>query len=302
MIHRPSSAAVSSPVTWLVEDYIPANTVTLLSSVSGSGKSMLALHLAFCLLSGSDWMGLKCRQSAFAYWDQDNPDTWLTDNRICAIKRGLGLNGDLPYAPIFRTNERVIGSQRNIIGLIAALRDMGITVLIVDTLASVNPYAESDPNEMARAIVDNFFPMVDAGITPIILHHIGKDIIDNKGGSRRRTGIHAARGSSALVAAVGAAFNLDKDGETRRLECVKPRYGLAPTLKIDYDEDGHMGSDDWIVRISSPSARVNQDFVVQFIKQHGLESVSSRKLVSLLKDRCYTTSQMTAARALNRTK
>lgn len=298
---REISAAKPSSVSWIVDEYIPANTVTLLSSVSGSGKSIIALHLGLCLASGRDWLGLKCRQSSFAYWDQDNPDSWLTDNRICAIKRGLGL--DLtPTSTIFRTKMRVLGVNGRVYELIAWLKSIGATVLIVDTLASVNPYPENDPNEMARAIIDNFFPMVEAGITPIILHHIGKDVTDNKGNTHRRKGVHAARGSSALMAAVGAAFNLDRTGDTRQIECVKPRYGESPILEITYDEEGYLGSEDWKITITSPSHKATGEFLTHFISEHHLENTSSRKLVEYLRNRGYTATQSTCARALGRVK
>lgn len=245
---------------------------------------------------------MNVRKSGIAYWDQDNPDRWLTDNRIYALKSGLGLNDALPSATIFRTNRRVVGNHQMMHDLTEWLTSKNIGMLIVDTLSSISPGAERDPSEAVATIGENFFPMVDLGITPLILHHIGKDILDTRGGSRRRTGIHAPRGTSALVAAVGAAFNLDRDGDTRRLECVKPRYGLAPTLQIDYDEDGHMGSEDWKVTITCPLKRVSQDFVTQFATEHGLQTASSRKLVSMLRDRGYTVSQSTAARALSRVK
>lgn len=296
------STASPSPVTWLVEEYIPANTVTLLSSISGSGKSVIALHLGLCLLAGNEWLGIKCRQSSFGYWDQDNPDPWLTDNRICAIKRGLGLD-ILPSALVFRTSGRVLGTAHKIMELILWLKDNGVTVLFVDTLASVNPYPENDPNMMARCIVDNFFPMVDAGITPIILHHIGKDTMDNKGNSHRRKGIFAPRGSTALMAAVGAAFNLDKGADgTRSLECVKPRYGHSPTLVVGYDEEGYIGSPDWRVTITTPERRESRESLTQFINQNGYQNVSSRKLVELLRMRGRVTTQSSAARALSESK
>lgn len=295
---RQVSAATSSRVQWIVDDYIPANTVTLISSVSGSGKSILALHLALCLLAGRDWMGLNCQQCTFAYWDQDNPDTWLTDNRICALKRGMGLD-IVPDGIVFRAKTRVLGNRANIILLIQWLKSLGVTVLFVDTLASVSPYPENDPTKMASAIIDNFFPMVEAGITPIILHHIGKDSMDNKGVAHRRKGIFAPRGSTALVAAVGAAYNLDRDGDLRTLECVKPRYGHAPTLKIGYDEDSHLGSPDWRVTIINTERRESRESLTQFIKSNGYQNVSSRKLVELLKLQGRVTTQSTAARALS---
>jgi len=259
---------------------------------------MLALHLGICLLGGLDWLGNKCKQSVFAYWDQDNPDSWLTDNRIIAIKRGLGLD-ILPAANVYRTRDRVLGHRANLMQMIGWLRDIGVTVLIVDTLASVNPYPENDPNMMARAIVDNFFPMVEAGITPIILHHIGKDSVDNKGQSHRRKGVFAPRGSTALMAAIGAAFNLDREKDLRSLECVKPRYGQPPIMKIAYDEEGYLGSDDWRVTILNPERRESQASLTHFIKENDLSKVSSRKLVEILKLKGRVTTQSTAARALS---
>lgn len=264
---------------------------------------MLGLHLGLCLIAGREWLGMKVTQSVLAYWDQDNPDAWLTDNRICALRRGLGLDDSLPEAIVFRASRRIVGNPLLVTSLIEWLISMSVTVLIVDTLASVNPATERDPEMAVQTIGETFFPMVAHGITPIIFHHIGKDFIDAKGNPRRRKGLHAARGSSALAAAVGAAFNLDQDEHGKRqLECVKPRYGLAPTLSLDYDEDGHPGSDDWRVSITSPVKRLSHENLDSLVKASELQTCSSRQLVARLKDRGITISQSGAARCLSRVK
>jgi AAA domain len=46
------SAVVEQPIAWLWQDYLPLGALTLLEGEPGSGKSLLALHLAACVTSG----------------------------------------------------------------------------------------------------------------------------------------------------------------------------------------------------------------------------------------------------------
>ena len=295
------SEAKPRPIEWVVDEIIPTNTVTLINSVSGAGKSILAAHLAICVLTGKSWLGLPTRQGRVGYWDQDNPDSVLTDNRICALARGLGV--DLTQhegAFIFRATGPVLLNQMERNLLIAELKARRITLLIVDTLASVNPLEEGDG--FHRVMTDGLFPFVYSGITPVVLHHIGKDRIDNKGQKHRRTGIDAARGHSSLVASSGAAYNLLMYGEERYLECAKPRYGKIQPITIDYDEDGALGLPDWTIRVNSTRVKVSQENLTHMIRENNWQSLSSRKLVKILADRGFSTSQKTASRALSESK
>jgi len=174
-------------------------------------------------------------------------------------------------------------------------------MLIVDTLASVN---QIDENMAAagRVISDGLFPFVDAGISPVVLHHIGKDSIDNRGNVHKKTGINAPRGSSALVAACGAAFNLMMEGDDRYLECVKPRYGRVQPITIEYDEDGAMGLPDWTIRISTDRVKLSHENLTHMLVENRWQNLSSRKLVETLRLKGFTISQSTAHRALSESK
>jgi hypothetical protein len=296
---RQVNQARPQKIDWLVDEYIPTKTVTLISAVSGAGKSVVSLYLALCILSGKPWFGLQCAKGPIAYWDQDNPDSILTDNRLWALAKGMEIDlASLPCAPIFRSSSRIFGNDRERTDLLIRLKDMGAIALFVDTFAAVNPGGEGDAIDVTRIVVDNLFPFADAGITPILMHHIGKDLQDGRGGMQKRTGIHAPRGSTALVASVGAAFNLmpDKDGHV--IECVKPRYGKVPKIEIEYDEDGCLGDSDFVIRISNRGIKVSQEFLTQFVRDHNLTGYSSRKLVEYLRVKGFVTSQSTAARVL----
>lgn len=185
--------------------------------------------------------------------------------------------------------------------MILDLKSREITVLIVDTLASVNPLEENTAS-FGRLISEGLFPFVMAGITVIVLHHIGKDSTDNKGNIHKRTGINAPRGSSALVAACGAAFNLMMEGEDRYLECVKPRYGRVQPITINYDEEGAMGLPDWLIRISTDRVRLSHENLTHMIIENRWHTITSRKLVETLRLKGFSVSQSTAHRALSESK
>src|SRR5437867_6505332 len=144
----------------------------MISSVSGVGKSVMALHMAVCMMTGTPWLGVPIQKRGIAYWDQDNPDSILTDNRICAIAKGMGVSLAESASPswVFRAHGPVVMNVLERRQLIMDLQSRQVSVLFVDTLASINPLDENAA-EASRVISDGLFPFVSAGITPIVLHH-----------------------------------------------------------------------------------------------------------------------------------
>lgn len=258
----------------------------------------MALHLAVCVLTGKRWLGVETAQCGVAYWDQDNPDTVLTDNRIVAVARGMDIApGDLPHGIIFRASGPVINSPVEVLKLRDELVRRSVGLLIVDTLASINPWDEQGVT--FSKVITSMFPLVESGIAVFMLHHIGKPSVDNQGQKHARSGIEAARGHSSLAASIGAAYNLMQDGDDRYIECVKPRYGRVPPIHISYDEDFAMGLPDWKITISSPRVGLSQENLTHLIAANNWSKLSSRKLVEALALKGFSVSQSTAARALS---
>jgi Mrp family chromosome partitioning ATPase len=56
------------PREWIVPDYIPHKTVTLLSGDGGTGKSLLAMQLAAARALARDWIGLLPEPSYARIW------------------------------------------------------------------------------------------------------------------------------------------------------------------------------------------------------------------------------------------
>lgn len=56
-----------TPTSWLVKDLITASSLGLIFGLSGSGKSFLALDIAFCIATGIDFHGYKVTQGSVVY-------------------------------------------------------------------------------------------------------------------------------------------------------------------------------------------------------------------------------------------
>lgn len=296
--------AKTRPVDWLVEDLIPRRAVTFITAPTGLGKSILSLHMALTILTGKFWMNLPVHQGPVAYWDQDNPDSELTENRINALALGMGLS-EIPKEPesiLFRTKHRVDKASK---GLVDELKEMGAVVLFVDTFAAINPFNENDNALMSQVMVDHLFPFVEANIAVVVLHHPGKEILlatPRQLKAYQRQGPNAARGATGIPAACGTVFNLVLDEEKRvTLVNAKPRYGKPNSITILYDESGEMGQPDWRITLRPARPQASVESASNYLKSlmpQVRESMSSRRLVESMLEEGYYMSQTTAARAL----
>lgn len=61
--------------SWLVQDLIAEDTIAVLDGIGSTGKSYLALQLAFCVAVGQKWLGiLNCKQGKVMYINAEDPD------------------------------------------------------------------------------------------------------------------------------------------------------------------------------------------------------------------------------------
>lgn len=58
---------------WLVDGWIPAHEVTLLGADGGTGKTLLALLLAYACVTGWTWLGMAVRHCRVLYYGAEEP-------------------------------------------------------------------------------------------------------------------------------------------------------------------------------------------------------------------------------------
>ena len=136
---------------------------------TGLGKTNLALHMAYCLATGTDWFGLKTEQAKVIYLSFEGSPSNLKD-RIQKIKqhfpnpnKNLGFNS---LDPLHLDRRRNLDRFESLIE--------GYQVVIVDNLRQI-AFENWMRNEPAYQFVNLFQKiLIDTGAVGIMTHHIRK--------------------------------------------------------------------------------------------------------------------------------
>ena len=177
------------PMSWLIKGVLPKAELGILFGASGSGKTFVALDLAFSIARGIAWRNRR-----------------TTKGRVVLIAAeggsGLGKRGDA-YARYhgfdLRTTQdlHVITAAPNFLDsddiseVIAEIKNLGdVDMIVIDTLAQVSPGANENTSDDMGKVLSNIRLLHEAtGAMNLVVHHAGKDLSK---GSRGWSGLKAA--------------------------------------------------------------------------------------------------------------
>lgn len=210
--------------SWLIENILLRNSVTLLCAYVKIGKSYLMKEMGRCVALGEDFLGTyKTEKGSVLYVDQENDYTVLSE-------RWDDL--DVPSeAPInYLSFQRIrIDNIQSVEKLKAVIQELQPTLIVFDTLTRFHTKKENEAGEMGQ-VMHEFTEISRLGHTVVVLHH------DNKIIGKGKT-VRSARGSGDIVASVSSCLSLDKfgpkDNETFILEMQANRV-LGIKEKIYY--------------------------------------------------------------------
>jgi RecA-family ATPase len=226
-------------------------TIGFLSSAGGTGKSMLALHLAFSLADTSckynfyPLVDEDTKRGQVAYLSLEDPQDVL-EYRIKAITQHIGdyntidtINQNLFIYSLYGTNYKLFNEKGEINNKIYKnLLELGKTsrLLIIDTFRRLHNFDENNNGAMSELLSILETICNQTKTTILLLHHQNKSAINEK--SNNQT---AMRGASALVDNARLVINLntlnEKEAkenniqEDRRKEYVKVSYA-----KVNYSK------------------------------------------------------------------
>jgi len=163
--------------SWLVEGYIPNNSITLLGGKRGFYKSWGALQLAVAIATGQPFLSkYKTSQCNVLYVDEENGQESLYE-RISKIKKGMGITEPITGLAFSSLNGFKIDNREIREELERFIQENNIRVIIVDTLRRVFRSEENDAREMNELFADRLRPLTTRyGITWVLLHHLRKGI------------------------------------------------------------------------------------------------------------------------------
>jgi AAA domain/Bifunctional DNA primase/polymerase, N-terminal/Primase C terminal 1 (PriCT-1) len=189
----------SPPTSYLIDNVLGAGTTAVLYGEPGSGKTLIALGMAFCLASGVPWQGHDVSGGPVLYLATEGHAS-LPD-RV----RALCSHHALEHIPQLKfLNRGVDLTDPAFLSVFADLvESQQPTLLIVDTMARAIGNGDENSSRDTNALIGNLEALRERcpGLTVLVLHHPAKTSGD-------------LRGSSAIKASADLVLRCSLDGQT----------------------------------------------------------------------------------------
>ncbi len=240
---------------WHVADMVPDSTVTLLGGDGGTGKSLVALHLATSTALGHAWLGVDTRQGAALYLSAEDDKAEL-HRRLVDIARAedvaLSDLSDLHVASLAGHDALLATAQSNgvmiataLLGLVrdkvAALRPK---LVVLDTLADLFGGNENDRSQARQFISMLRGVAIEFECAVMVLAHPSLTGIASGTGSSGSTGWNnSVRSRLYLKRDINDTEELDPDA--RMLEVMKSNYGrIGEEIRLRWQRGVFVASGD----------------------------------------------------------
>jgi len=219
------------PLTWRIKGVLPATGLAAVYGAPGAGKSFLVLDMAFSVDSGGNWFGNKVNPSPVIYCALEGEAG--IQGRVRAYRQVNGGHGHVR----FMVDNFSLLSADDRAALVEAIETHQLPnpVVILDTLNRATPGSDENSSaDMGLIIAGAKEIQSSLGGLVILVHHSGKDA--TKG----------LRGSSALLAALDVAVEVNRDGDRRSWKLSKSKDGQdgmergfsLTTVETGIDDDG----------------------------------------------------------------
>lgn len=300
------------PTRWTVRDLIPQSGLGVVYGGPGSGKTFLMLDMAAHIARGKPWQGRRTRQGVVVYIAAEG----ALGVRLQAYMQHHDLTTpDLANLLVLQSGINLLDPAADVLDLIASIKaavgDLDVRMIVVDTLARSMPGGNENASEDMGAVINSAGRLQDAFQCVLcFVHHCGKD--ETKG----------SRGHSSLKGATDVEISVRRDGHVRTAVAEKVRDGsdqsvlvtfklesidLGPLHEIDPEADltdritscvlvpteavekapkltGEVQREIVAILRISPDCRMRADDLREALKKNGRDRSSVRKALKTLED------------------
>jgi len=245
-LQEASDTALSSNAKPLVHGLLDQETLNMLYGASNTGKTFVAMDMAFCIAHGLEWAGQRTEQTGVLYVAAEGGHGIKKRARALTMHRYAGV----PVSSAFNLIPSPIdlydpkGDLEPLLQTIAALARSGqkVGLVVLDTLSRVLPGGKEDTQDMGVFVARATTIKTLMGCAVLVIHHSGKNEAQG------------ARGSSVLRAAVDTEMEV-KDG---RVSITKQR-DHEPLPDLQFTLSGVVvGRDDLGAEVSSAVVHFGQ--------------------------------------------
>lgn len=221
---------------WAVQDLVPSGTVTLLGGDGGTGKSLLALQLAFAIATGSRWLGHQTVSGAVMFISAEDDQDEL-HRRTADIVRASGkqfldlerlilrsLAGEDALLAVLDRSSGVLTATSLYAEIEARIAADKPALIVLDTLADLFPGNEND-----RAQARQFIGLLRGwairhSCAIILLAHPSLSGLTSGSGTSGSTGWNNSVRSRLYLERI-AHEGIEANPDARVLRTMKANYG-----------------------------------------------------------------------------
>lgn len=220
------------PLSWRIHGVLPAAGIAGIFGPSGAAKSFLALDMAAAIGEGAQWFGHRVKPACALYVALEGEAGFRLRLEAWEVGHERAFPGDVRFLfDPFR-----VTSREDVLGLASAIEAAGgAELIVIDTLNRAAPDADENSAEGMGGILDGVkaLQMMTGGLV-LLVHHTGKDAAKGM------------RGHSSLFAAMDAAIEVARNGDSREWKVAKSKdgkdgqthpFGLAH-IDLGHDEEG----------------------------------------------------------------
>lgn len=215
-------------ISWTIDGVLYENSLTLLGSYAGKGKTMLAMEIERAIASGEPFLGsfqVNTTGNVLVIDEENSPAD--IHNRMLEMQ----IN---PHLPIYYLNFQgiKIDNDRCFADLQEVIKKLNPVLVVIDSLIRIHGGKENEVETMAP-VMERLRAIVNMGTSVLVLHHHRK----GQGEIEER-----ARGSSDIVGSVDAELALvQKKGHLELISGKSRREQIEP-LKMRIEvRNGRLG-------------------------------------------------------------
>ncbi len=253
---------------WTIDRILPVSGILALSGIPGSFKTWITHSIALSVARGIPVFGeFAVKQGAVLFIDEENHERLIKQRFL-----SLGALASDPIHFLSLTGFKV-DKEGSVEALIPKAKQLGVTLVIIDSLIRIHSRDENAAADMAR-VFGHLKMFTREGIAVLFTHH------HRKGQAFGRSNpVDNLRGSSDILAAVDSHVSVEQNQQSEGvlvLRMSKSRYA-APVpsfeVKIVKTEQGiagfeYMGTHDERATKASEAAEA----IIEFLIAEGVKS------------------------------
>jgi hypothetical protein len=234
---------------YLIDGVLSFGSATIFTGREKSGKSLMLLYLAWCVATGTPFLGNAVREGPVLLIALEDSPTVIRSR----LQRIDGGRGDYPFHYVrldgsLEDLEFQVEHERDVQGLYDLVRELEPVLLIVDPLREAHSGRENDSDDMSPRIRPFRQLAHQTNTTVLITHHAGK----MSGSFRGSTAIRAAFDDEILWVREDEETDHDIRGSLR----IEGRNLPKRTIRTALDPDTfHWSLTSSVEAVSDPSVR-----------------------------------------------